>query len=118
MELRISMLGGGIAWLLHLLLAYLVAEFGCVSGLGSARWWGLSPVTWMLIFVSLLTLGMAIYAFFVSLRAGRKLAEARPAPAAWAPHQFAARYGALSNGMFAFIILAQCLPIFFYLHDC
>jgi hypothetical protein len=34
---------GAVAWLLHLLLVYGIAEFGCGSGLGDRQVLGISP---------------------------------------------------------------------------
>lgn len=116
----LNLIGGGTAWLLHLLLSYLVAEFGCLRGLGEIRILGITAVAWLLILVSLLTLALAGIATFVSWRIREKLGRAaeNADEAGDGAKHFAARAGLITNGLFFFIILVESLPILYFLHGC
>lgn len=63
-----GVLGGAIAWMLHLLLAYAIAEFGCVSPFHEVKRLGLSGVAWLEGLASLPMLGLAIFANIVAQR--------------------------------------------------
>lgn len=47
LRLWFGVMGGAVAWFLHFVLAYLIAEFGCVNGWGEVHWLGLSAVAWL-----------------------------------------------------------------------
>jgi hypothetical protein len=115
-----GVLGGAIAWLLHLLLAYAIAEFGCVSDFRDVRWLEFSGVAWLIGGMSALTLALAIWADIVAQRNGRYFAGEVKATRLedHDPRVFMARSGVLSNRIFIFIIAAQTLPILYYLRDC
>lgn len=100
--------GGSLAWLFHLLAAYGIAEFGCVAGWGGIRLFGMSLVGWLLVAISILSLGVATAASVVA----RKL-QAQPGSAL-----FVVRTGLILDALFAFIILAESLPIVYLLKDC
>ncbi len=104
-----SLWGGGCAWLVHLLAAWAFAEFGCLGGLAEAGPGGISWVAWLVAGVSGCCLLLALGAAWLSRRCGRIDDEIG---------RFAARYGGWVNGIFAFIILAQTMPVFFHLRDC
>jgi hypothetical protein len=110
-------LGGGIAWLLHLLSAYAIAEFGCVAGAGAHRWAGVTLVAWLLLGVTavLLLAGVASMLVAVKLRAREPGGELESSLSARA---YLARSGAIMSGLFVLIILAQTVPIFYYLESC
>lgn len=108
-----GLLGGAVAWLVHLLLAYVIAEFGCLSPLATHTLLGVTAVAWMLLAATLVTLAGAVAATLVALRSDRRLRD---------HHEFAgaymARLGLITSGLFVFIILVQSLPIFYYLSSC
>jgi hypothetical protein len=112
-----GLLGGGVAWLAHLLLSYLIAEFGCMSGWGKETWLGVTTLAWLLLAVSFLTLlgaGLAVYVAFRSKqRLGRSDPSEEPASA-----EYMARAGYITSGVFLFIILVESVPIFFFLQSC
>ena len=112
-------LGGAIAWLAHLLLAYFISEFGCFSGLHGRTLGGLTAVAWAVLAVSAAMLLIAVAAAWVAYRSDRKIRghgfrTNTPEGAAG----FLARSGAATSGLFALIIIAQSIPIFFFLKDC
>ena len=71
--LWLGLVGGGAAWMLHLLLAWTIAEFGCVAGLGKVQASGISMVSWMLIAASLFCLALALVATWTAQRARKEL---------------------------------------------
>jgi len=105
-----SLWGGGIAWALHLLVVWAFAEFGCIGGLASPGPLGVTWVAWAVVAASVVFVGLAGLAILASVLCRRRLSgeDAR----------FVARYGLAANPLFLVIILAQLLPVFFYLQDC
>ena len=111
-------LGGGTAWTLHLLLAYAVAEFGCLSGMGETRAVGLTLVAWMLLGVSVLASGLAGLAIVVSWRVSRRLRGVVGNDEGERATVFSVRLGLILNVVFAAVIVVQTIPIFYYLSKC
>jgi hypothetical protein len=115
-----SLLGGAMAWLVHLLFAYGIAEFGCVGGLAGYAWRGISAVAWLLLALTAVTAVVALTAAFVGWRSRRRLGSGdedaatgeRDAPraVAWA--------GLVTSGLFALTIVVESIPIFYYLQTC
>jgi hypothetical protein len=113
-----GLLGGASAWTAHLLLAYGVAEFGCVSGLGERIYLGISIVAWLEVAATVLTTVIAASAAIVAHRChgilrSQKLKEADAAAA-----EYTARAGFITSGIFTFIILFESIPILYYLRTC
>ena len=112
-RLWFAQLGGGIAWTLHLLGSYLIAEFGCVSGLDRHTWLGIVLPAWLLIVWSLLTWLIAA----ASLGAARRLSrDAQQDPRALL--RTGARIGTWLGGLFTAIVAVESLPIVFFLGGC
>ncbi len=109
--LRFVLLGGGVAWTLHLLLAYVIAEFGIVSGFVDTRWAELDAVSWLLIALSAAMLALAAVATWVSWRMQYSDAEDEQARTV----RFCVRFGRAANLSFLVIIAVQSIPIFFFL---
>ncbi len=105
--------GGGVAWALHLMTVWVLAEFGCMTALGRPGPFGFSWVAWTILGVSALCLAFAGLATLVCWRhsQGEGTDGERPG-------RFAARTGLVANPIFMFIIIAQTLPVFFYMRDC
>jgi hypothetical protein len=119
LSLRFATLGGGIAWLAHLVLAYVVAEFGCVSGLGRVQWQGLSVVTWMLLGMTVLTLGLALAATLVAWRNRRRLLRAwGERSESHEAEDFTSRLAFITDALFVGIIVVQSVPILYFLPAC
>jgi hypothetical protein len=112
-----GLLGGGLAWLAHLLLAYFIAEFGCLAGWGEIFMFDVTAVAWAVIASSALTLVVAIAASLVAFRARKRLAgeqcDAEPGT-----ELELARAGFITSSLFTFVILVQSVPVFFYLRHC
>ncbi|MFA9477386.1 hypothetical protein ACERK3_03655 [Phycisphaerales bacterium AB-hyl4] len=111
-----AILGGALAWLSHLLLAYLIAEFGCLTALRHPMLFQLTGVAWGILLVSGLTFAVAVASIFAAHRLHRVLTDTGHAPQA--NLRFLARFGRISNLLFAFVIVFQSVPIFFYLGAC
>jgi hypothetical protein len=111
-------LGGGVAWTLHLLLSYFVAEFGCEAGLDRHVYLGIMLPAWLLMGVSLFTTLLGAAAVFVAWRLKRRFQALPGDPEADGADRFLARTGFLTSLLFTAIIVAQSLPILFYLGSC
>jgi len=109
-------LGGGIAWTLHLLSAYAIAEFGCVGGLGERQYGSISLVAWLELIATGLTVCLALAATACAYRCERRLRSQEETAAVG--EKTTARAGLFASGSFAFVILFESIPIFFYLRDC
>ena len=114
-----GLLGGAMAWTVHLLLAYAVAEFGCVGRLGERGYLGITLVAWLEVALTLGTTLASGAATVVAYRCHRQLRfAAAPADAAVAAERQTAWAGLLTSGLFTFIILFESIPILYYLHHC
>lgn len=119
LKLWFVLLGGAIAWAVHLGGAYAIAEFGCVAGWGHAPG-SVSAVSWMLIVLSAAMTLLAAGALLASYQVGKRPSHG-PAGADADEHDtadYVARFGKITNGLFLFIIVVQSLPIVFYLGRC
>lgn len=118
-----GMLGGAVAWLLHLMLSYVISEFGCASRFREAHLLGITATEWLLIGVSVLMAAQAAAAALTSYRAERELLTCRGqqteegGEAGSAEADFA-RTGRIASSLFLFIILGESLPILFFLRGC
>lgn len=97
---------GGIAWTIHFMLIYAVSEFGCIS---QQAW-----VNWSIVALTVVMFGLALYATIYSYRLQRFYSDAG------GPQTYIhlSRYGWISNAVFAFIILYQSLPVFYFKGNC
>lgn len=114
-----ALLGGGVAWTLHLLLAYAVAEFGCLSGLGEKQLGGLTLVAWLLLGVTAGALALAAAATLVAAgirRRSREPSEVQTEPACTLA--FSGRLALATNVVFTLVIAVQSVPIFYFLRSC
>lgn len=116
-----GLLGGGVAWTGHLLSAYLIGEFGCVSGLGERHVGGVTVVAWLIIAASLAALVLAGLATFIAFRNRERLAcEPQPDQVEEGsnPELEMARTGLIASAWFVVIIAVETIPIFYYLRHC
>lgn len=118
-SLWFGLLGGAIAWSVHFISAYVVAEFGCVGGLGERSYWNISYVAWLELGLTVFAFLMAAFSTMVAYRSQRGLASGTACPCSeQCAVRSTARAGMLSSGLFTFVILFESIPIFFYLHRC
>ena len=114
-----ALLGGGVAWTLQLLLAYAVSEFGCLSGMGATSVAGLTLIAWLLIAVSVGALALAASAALTAAGIRRRLRESRRDDAeAVRTAAFSGDLALVTNLVFILVILAQSVPIVFFLRTC
>jgi hypothetical protein len=114
-----GVLGGAIAWTIHLLAAYALAEFGCVSGLGQRGAYGISYVAWAVLVMTIAVTAVALLATVIAGRAWRTFAnDLRPNGPAAAGEQYLAQAGTLMSGLFTVAILFETIPILYYLRTC
>jgi hypothetical protein len=114
----LSLVGGGLAWFLHLGLSVVVAEFGCVIGWGQVRFWGINLVAWLLLLVAAVTLSGGIGAAVLSYRLGGRLRGSAGEEGAENGRSFTARTAYITNLIFVLVIVAESLPIFYFLSEC
>lgn len=103
--LRFCLLGGGVAWLIHLVGAWSIAEFGTLGGLRAVNALILALSAAMLLAAGAATLISALVrrrATDESTEDGRTVA-------------FCARLGVVTNAVFTAIIAAQTLPVLYFL---
>lgn len=119
-RLWFGVLGGAVAWTVHLLVSYAIAEFGCVSPFRDVRFLNVTGVAWLGILTSLAMLAVAVAATLVALRIKRRMVGSEDAIRYEAEdgRVFMARTGVLTSGLFVFIILVQALPFLYYLRSC
>lgn len=102
-------LGGALAWTLHLLGSWLVAEFGCLW----LRFHGGTPPITLLVLVAVVSLAIAVAAALAGFRSLQRLGDGGPEN-----EVFMARTGMVASGTFAFVIAVQAVPIFFFVGTC
>ena len=111
-----GLLGGAVAWTLHLMASYVVAEFGCVMASQSGSGGGITATVVLLTIVSVVCLAGAVAATAVAYRSLSRLRD-RSADDADA-ERFMARAGLIASGLFAFIVAVESVPILFFLSRC
>lgn len=113
-----GLLGGGVAWTVHLIAAVAVAEFGCIGQLGAHSYLGVTLVAWMVLALTAVTTVASAWATIVACRGYRRLRDKAAARTDLAIERYAARVGGLTSGTFTFVILFETIPVFYYLHCC
>jgi hypothetical protein len=110
-----ALLGGAVAWFVHLIGIYAISEFGCVAGLDELRLSSVSVVALLLLTASVVPLIVAVAAALVGYRDVRR--DQRQAHER-APETWLSRAGWLFSGLFAVIVAVQSIPALFYLAGC
>ena len=115
-----GLFGGAAAWTVHLIAASIISEWGCHAGLHRISWVNISAVAWALIGLTIAMLLVATIASWMALRVRRKVREVQRqdgnSAAAADNRLFLARTGVIASEIFILVILAQSVPIFFFLH--
>jgi hypothetical protein len=119
-RLWFGLLGGALAWLTHFMIAYGVAEFGCVGNLGSYTALGISLVAWVVLVMSAVTLAIAVLASLTAYRTSNRLVAMKNegSGTAFEAELYTAKAGWITSGLFALVIVVETLPIFYFLQDC
>lgn len=116
-RLWFGLFGGAVAWTIHLLAAYAIAEFGCVSSFREARFLGITGVAWGILALTVLTLILAVGGLLIARRSDRLLRE-EILQKEDDPEAFMANVGWITSVVFVAIIVAQTLPVLYYLRSC
>lgn len=104
-----GVLGGAVAWSLHLLASYLLAESVCVAPSLQFELWGLGGTTLLLFAITIVTGLIALAALLVSVgqwSSWRDDSEHRPAA-------YLSMVGLILSGTFLVIIVMEGLPPLF-----
>jgi len=117
-----SMIGGGVAWAFHLSSTYASGEWGCASRAGETRFLGVTTPAWILLGLTALSLTVCLWAALAGLHAEKELRnrekEHGPIHDRRHPGIYIGRAGFITSLVFAMIIVAQGVPIFFFLNHC
>ncbi|MFW5972695.1 MAG: hypothetical protein ACOCTG_01790 [Bacteroidota bacterium] len=108
-----ALLGGGVAWITRFLVVWVTAEFGCISGvlqIGGLR----SPVV-VLTLVSVPFLVLAGYAAVVGWKLSRAYRDDIESDSAGT---FMARAGMITSLLFVVIMIAEMVPLAFFMNEC
>jgi hypothetical protein len=117
--LYFGLVGGPIAWLIHLLVAYVVAEFGCLTPFRDVSYAGITAIAWIILGVTVLTLLAALAATYTAYRLDLVLeVDLRGGTDTPLSRAHLARLGIITSGIFAFIIIAETIPVFYFLRSC
>lgn len=118
LRLWIGLMGGGVAWFVHFLLVYVISEWRCVGPLPDLQFLGMTGTAWLLLGVSVILFAAACAATVISYRTdGARRATDEPDDLA-GPAPFLARTGVYLSGLFAFVIVVEAIPIFFFRTYC
>ncbi|MBW3599222.1 MAG: hypothetical protein KY475_18370 [Planctomycetes bacterium] len=112
-----GMFGGAIAWVMHLVGAYLLSEFGCESRVAAYSYLGIAAVTWSVIALSVAMVVAALGATLIAHR-NRPPRDAEEPTPEFTGREYAAQMGVIANGAFTFVIVFESVPIFYYLQHC
>jgi hypothetical protein len=96
---------GGVTWTVHFLLIYAIAEFGCLAG---ARW-----IHGSIIFLTVPLVILTLFALRKSYMVWRREENALDQTS-----RYLGGYGVISNAVFAFIIIYQTIPVFYFKGEC
>lgn len=112
--LGIGLLGAPLAWSVHFLVVWSIAEWSGLTGTLSGIFLGITSRAWLLFAVTVIALAAAVASILVARRCHRRLRrdeyQEPLKTAAWV-----ARTGIINGYVFAFVIAFESVPIFFYL---
>src|SRR3954453_20647451 len=115
-----GLLGGAIAWVLHLMSIYAISEWGCLSPGLRRLFLGAMGTTWLLIGVTLALAALAGAAAWLAHRseqAARSRPEAGDREEAASSRMPVAHLARVTSSLFALIIVVESVPTFFFLQN-
>lgn len=117
-----ALMGGAAAWSLHLMLIYLISEWGCVQWPPTFQWLGITVTSWLLLAASVIAFALAAASTWVGCWRERELQKEEKEEDAPGEEDHAARFnhrlGYLMSGLFAFVIAFETIPTFYFLQGC
>ena len=119
-KLWFVLLAGSIAWTLHLLLAYVLGEFGCLSALARVSFLDINGVAWSVLGMTVPLAGVSAVATWMAWRMDRRLGgqASEDGSSTEDPRVYMARAGWITDGLFLFVILFETVPVFYFLQRC
>lgn len=120
-SLWLGVLGSPVAWFLHLVLVYTIAEATCVSGFPGFSALGLHGGVLLILAVTLFTMLLTGASGLLAHGTGRRLTRQhgdreRSGDRGVGPHM--TRGGRYLSVLFLFIIAFETIPVLFYLNPC
>lgn len=114
------LLGGALAWLVHLVGSYLIADFGCTGAIRHATFAGVSGVAWSIIVFSIVMTIVTAVPFVVSYRRWRRYEQEadEESPKARRPWLFTSWISFGMNATFLFAVIFETIPVLYYLPNC
>lgn len=119
-RLWFGLLGSAVAWFIHLVAVYTLAEAACVTGFPWFAVGGVHGASLLIVAVTLLLLALAVASGYVAYWNGRQLDrehDGRYASTDRGVGRHMARGGVYLAVTFVFIIASETLPVFF-MHPC
>lgn len=116
LALGVALLGAPLAWTIHFLLSWGIAEWSGLSGTLTNTILGVTSRAWLLIGVSIVAVAIGLASTFIAhwcVRRLKPLEADATGTAAW----FVARTGVVNGYLFTFVVAVESLPIFYYLRD-
>ena len=122
----LSLIGGGLAWTVHLVFSATLAEWGISASLDNRMFMGVNHIAWVVMTVTGVSLAATLWALWGSakllnhfrqqldLKMSVDNAEATQEFADSSTGVYLMRVGICSNCVFLLVILAQSLSVFFY----
>ena len=118
-RLALGLFTPAIAWLVHLVGASLISEWGCLSGFHQSAWLGISAVIWGLLVITVFALFVAGIATWSVWQVDRYHQNDSSIDSVDDElNVFLAETGKISGLLFVTIILAESIPILFFLSGC
>jgi hypothetical protein len=122
-KLWMASLGGAIAWWIHFLGAYVLAEFGCISKTSLFTFLGVMGISWFILTLSIFCLFLSGLAIWISHKNQADTLKAVTEGGETSAHlqnsqTFIFRGGVFINLLFFFVIIVQTIPVFYYLRSC
>jgi hypothetical protein len=112
-------LGAAMAWVTHLVGASLVSEWGCFAGWGREQVLGVSTVAWAIVGLTVVSLIVGLAALGVAYRNFRWWRQRDPQELnSQDAAMLLAQAGFPTSAIFVFMILAESIPIVYYLTEC
>lgn len=108
-----------LAWLLHLLGSATLSEWACLSGWGGSMTMGITRLNWLLVGLTVVSASSAAFGTVIAYRTLADVPDdARRGTGEDNTGLDLARAGFWGGTMFLVVILAQCIPIFYFLTGC
>jgi hypothetical protein len=114
-----SLFGPAVAWFVHLVASAIVAEWGCIAGMGAQHLLGISIVAWLVFSLSIATVLFSVLAIVSAGKLKRALLNHEATHTKEATSSaFLIEVAWLSGWLFVLIILAQTIPILYFFGGC